>query len=157
MTDKIQHFWQEYLSTLAPDHPHHHMTYEAWAFGDTKRMANVLGLLVRDGPKRATTASLWACEVENFPLPEVGDLSIVLDGQGDPLCIIECREILIKPFNEVDAEFAFDEGEGDRSLAYWQEAHRDFFMRSLPVLGLEFAEDMPVVCERFELLYPPKP
>jgi uncharacterized protein YhfF len=45
------------------------------------------------------------------------------------------------------AAFAYDEGEGDRSLAFWQAAHRTYFTRK----G-QFAEDMLLYCERFRLI-----
>ena len=50
-------------------------------------------------------------------------------------------------YNEVDAAFAYEEGEGDRSLAYWREAHRKYFGRQ----G-KFSEDMMLMCERFRLV-----
>ncbi|NIP23207.1 MAG: ASCH domain-containing protein, partial [Phycisphaerae bacterium] len=59
-----------------------------------------------------------------------------------------------RPYNEVDAQFAYDEGEGDRSLAYWREAHERFFSRFLPNIGLEFSETMPLVLEQFRVIYP---
>ena len=36
-------------------------------------------------------------------------------------------EVTYRRFGEVDAAFAHEEGEGDRSLAYWREAHRRLF------------------------------
>jgi uncharacterized protein YhfF len=57
------------------------------------------------------------------------------------------------PYNEVDAEFAFDEGEGDQSLDYWREVHWDYFSRRCADLGKAPSPEMPVICERFELLY----
>ena len=50
----------------------------------------------------------------------------------------------------MDAEHAAAEAEGDGSLASWRDGHRAFFERT----GSAFADDMPVVLERFELLYP---
>ncbi len=41
----------------------------------------------------------------------MGAKTIVLDGNGNPLCIIETIEMLIRAFNEVDAKFAYKEGE----------------------------------------------
>jgi uncharacterized protein YhfF len=40
------------------------------------------------------------------------------------LCIVETTEVTLRMYNEVDAEFAREEGEGDLSLEYWREAHR---------------------------------
>ena len=56
-------------------------------------------------------------------------------------------------YNEVDAEFARAEGEGDLSLNFWRTAHKNFFSRTLPKIGKEFSEDLPVVCERFRVIY----
>ena len=44
-------------------------------------------------------------------------------------------------------------GEGDLSLAYWREAHKNFFSRVLPKIGKQFSEEMPLICERFRLIY----
>jgi uncharacterized protein YhfF len=50
-------------------------------------------------------------------------------------------------YNEVDAAFAHEEGEGDRSLDHWRDAHRRYFTR----MG-RFSEDMMLMCERFRLV-----
>jgi uncharacterized protein YhfF len=85
-------------------------------------------------------------------LPEVGLKTIVLDGQGEPLCIVETTEVVVRPYQEVDASFAYEEGEGDRSLEYWRDAHWRFFSRTLPTIGREPTVDMPLVCERFRVI-----
>jgi len=90
---------------------------------------------------------------EGNPIPEVGLISIVLDGAGQPLCIIETVEVTQRRFDEVDADFARAEGEGDFSLDYWRDAHQTFFSRTLPKIGKQFSADMPLVCERFQLIY----
>ena len=76
-----------------------------------------------------------------------------MDGRNEPLCIVETVEVTIRNYNEVDADFARCEGEGDLSLGYWRDAHRRFFTRILHKLGREFSEDMPLVCERFKVIY----
>ncbi|WP_263347600.1 ASCH domain-containing protein [Paraclostridium sp. AKS81] len=54
---------------------------------------------------------------------------------------------------DVDERLASIEGEGDKSLRYWREAHIDFFKRELEALNMEFIEDMLVVFEEFEVVY----
>jgi uncharacterized protein YhfF len=56
------------------------------------------------------------------------------------------------PMNEVPEDFAIAEGEGDRTYQYWKEVHEKFCKEELSKLGLEFKEDMLLVCERFELV-----
>ena len=42
-----------------------------------------------------------------------------------------------------------------RSRAWWLDAHTRFFTRQCQALGVKFSEDLPVVFERFELVWPP--
>lgn len=116
-------------------------------------MADELGALVKSGTKTATCSLKRVYELDLEPQPQVGDLNIILDGQGQPLCLIEITEITIKPYNKVDAQFAHDEGEGDRSLDYWRKAHWNFFTRQCETLDCEVAEDMLLVCERFRVVH----
>ena len=111
-------------------------------------MATELGLLVRDGPKRAT-ASLRSAYEDGEPIPQAGELSVILDGDGDPLCVIRATHVEIRRFADVDEEFAWTEGEGDRSLAYWRESHIRFFATQ----GTPLDETTPLVLERFDLLW----
>jgi uncharacterized protein YhfF len=61
----------------------------------------------------------------------------------------------VLPFAEVSAEFAAVEGEGDGSLSFWRQVHRDYFTRECQRYGRTFDEQMLVACERFEVVYPP--
>lgn len=151
MKDTIQTYWEHFRSsrpiTSLPDQPD-----DTFAFGNTPEMADRLGALVVRGVKTATTSAVWAYRVGE-KMPQVGYCSIVLSGDGKPLCIIETTEVQERSFAEVDAAFAYAEGEGDRSLAYWREAHREFFSKTLPDVGRVFDETMPVLCERFRVVY----
>ncbi|HMJ30921.1 MAG TPA: ASCH domain-containing protein [Xanthobacteraceae bacterium] len=122
--------------------PGKYKNLRSFAFGDSPVLADELLELVLRGVKTAT------CSTEDEPnLSKPGERWIVLDGRGDPRCVIESTEITFRPFNGVGAAFAFEEGEGDRSLAYWRSAHRRYFTR----LG-KFNEDMMLMCERFRLV-----
>jgi uncharacterized protein YhfF len=150
---QIQKYWQDFLSTLPADSPYRSKAYITEGWGDSPQMADELGALIAAGVKTATCSALWEWEAEAKSPPEVGTVTVVIDGNGQPLCIVETVEVTIRNYNEVDADFAREEGEGDLSLQYWREAHRRFFSRSLPKIGREFSEDMPLVCERFRVLY----
>lgn len=146
-------FWAEFAK--ATGGADEERFYEAFLFGDSEDMANELAELVLQGTKRATAAALWAYEAEGQRLPQPGDLSIVTDWSGKPLCVIETQSLEVVPFRQVTAEFAATEGEGDGSLAFWQRAHREFFSRECAAAGREFTESMQVVCERFAVRYRP--
>ncbi len=150
---EIKRFWQNYQASL-PDINRASLKFpQVWAFGIGAEMADELGGLVVAGIKTATCSLLWEYEAGLEMLPEVGGLSIILDGCSAPLCLIETTSVETKPFNTVDAQFAYDEGEGDRSLEYWRQAHRRFFGRTCAEIGKQLSEDMPVVCERFKVLF----
>jgi uncharacterized protein len=140
-------FWRGFSDAAGVTGP-----YEAWAFGgeDTPELATELALLVRDGPKRATTGRLDEYERDGEALPEVGGHSVILDGERKPICVIRTTRVDTQPFGEVDEEFAWVEGEGDRSLAYWREAHVRFFAGE----GTPIEDDDLVVLERFEVVWP---
>jgi uncharacterized protein YhfF len=122
----------------------------AWSFGDNPQLADSLLAAVLSGAKTATSSSLWEYDADT-PVPEKGELSILLDGAGHPRALIRTTAVDIVPFGDVDEDFALAEGEDDGSLEAWREGHRRYFAR---VLEREVPEDMPVVCERFELRYP---
>lgn len=124
----------------------------AWAFGADADQADALLALVLDGTKTATAGALWDYETDGEQVPEVGSLSILLDGSGRPRALIECTDSSVVPFDEVDAEHAFLEGEGDRSLEFWREVHKKFFI-DVATHGNGFQPDMPVVLERFRVVF----
>lgn len=150
---KIERYWQAYLTTLDDDTAACRHGYVAEQLGDNPVLANQLGSLIVAGIKTATCSALWEWEAENNPIAEVGLKTIVLDGTDEPLCIIETTEVTIRRYDEVDAVFAAEEGEGDRSLEYWRTAHWNFFSRTLPRIGKQPTLDMPLVCERFRVVY----
>jgi uncharacterized protein YhfF len=149
----IETYWKDFLATQPPDSSYHARTYVAEAFGDHPQLADELGALIVNGIKTGTCSALWEWEAEGNPIPEVGLISITLNGAGEPICIIETTEVTQRRFNEVDEDFAYSEGEGDRTLQYWREAHTRFFSRVLAKIGRNFSEDMPLICERFKVIY----
>lgn len=116
---------------------------EAFTFGDSPGMADELATLVLAGQKTATCG--WP------PSPEIvaGTYSLMLDGRGAPLAVIESMEVRQLPFLEVEAQFAFDEG--DRSLAWWRDEHRQFFRRQPD--GARWSDAEVVQCERFRVVW----
>ncbi|WP_211257121.1 ASCH domain-containing protein [Corynebacterium oculi] len=77
-------------------------------------------------------------------------MSIILDGAGKPVALIENTAVEVVKFCEVTPEHAYLEGEGDRSFEYWRAGHKRFWSDS----GENFDELLAVVCERFGLVYP---
>lgn len=150
---EIERYWYAFLSNQPANSKYFGKPYVAEGFGDNPKLVDELGQLILSGKKTGTSSALWEWEAVGNPIPQPGMISIVLDGLDHPICIIETTEVLVSRFNAVDEEFAHAEGEGDLSLEYWRQAHTKFFSRVLPKFGREFSEDMPLVCERFKIIY----
>ena len=116
---------------------------DRFPFGDGPELADALLELILAGKKTATCRSAS----EGRKGTEVGKRWVVLDGVGRPRAVLETVALARRRFDEVDAAFAAEEGEGDLSLAYWRAAHQAYFERSGG-----FSPEMPLWCERFELV-----
>jgi uncharacterized protein YhfF len=90
----IENYWQAYLATL-PNKSQADNKYDISQFGDNSCLANQLSDLVVKGIKTATCSALWEWEAEGSALPEVGLKAIVIDGNEQPICIIEITEVSI--------------------------------------------------------------
>lgn len=148
----VQPFWNRFRASIACDPSP--LFYAAFHFDDNEPTANALGALVLAGQKRATASLLWTNQVTNEPLPAIGALSVVTDWHGTPLCVIESTHVEIVPFDRVTEGFAAIEGEGDKTLRYWRDAHWRYFSRECRRIGREPSLHMPVVCEQFKVVYP---
>ena len=126
---------------------------EVWAFGATPEHADALLDLVLAGIKTGTASSLWDYEATGDPLPRVGDYSVILDGAGAPRAVLETTSLDTVPFDEVTAEHAHSEGEGDRTLDDWRVTHERYW-RQHSENPRGFEPDMPVLCERFRVVFP---
>lgn len=146
MNQAAQFYWNQYWEQLGREKP---SSVSAWQFGASP---DHLAQLVIDGIKTATCSGHIFYELENEPLPVVGQYDIILNSQDEPVAIIQTTEVDILPMNEVPEDFAIAEGEGDRTYRYWKEVHVKFFTNELQAVGLQFTEDMLLVCQRFKLV-----
>lgn len=150
LTPEIAKYWESYLLK----HPEAADKFDsAWAFGDNPRLADELLDLVLRGIKTGTAQNFELIEAQGLTMPFTGGLSILLDSEGQPRAIIETTKVEVVPFAEVTAEFAYSEGEDDRSLESWRYEHEVFFTRELERESKPFDPDMRVVCETFQLVH----
>ncbi|MBP1467380.1 ASCH domain-containing protein [Candidatus Chloroploca sp. M-50] len=122
-------------------------------YGNTAELSTELLNLIKSGRKRAGTGLLWAYEHDREPIAATGDIEIVVDHRNQPALITRIVTSEIVAFNEVNAEYAAIEGEGDGSLEYWRKGHWNFFSRECRRIGREPTETMPVICNVFEVLH----
>lgn len=146
MNDK--ELWQLYTNETTEDLSG--VSYDAWQFGSSP---DELLKLVLDGTKRATASLHALYELEDEKVPQKGTYSVILDSDNNARCIIRNTKVIVQPYKDFDEEFAYIEGEGDKSLAYWQRVHTEFFNEESRQCNLEFTGDSLVVGEIFEVVY----
>jgi len=151
--ETIESFWRDARAAV-PELPERPPAADrVWGFGATPAHADGLLELVLAGVKTGTSGALWDYEAEGEQITSVGELDIILDGSGVPRAVIQTTAVETVPFEDVTAEHAFAEGEDDRSLASWRAIHERFFIEHASH-ERGFDPRMPVVCERFRLVYP---
>jgi uncharacterized protein YhfF len=148
--DEIERFWLDYQKATNPQ-----VTgFSAAAFGATRALADEHAALIRDGSKRAHATLERDFEAEGDDLPRPGDHVVVLDGRGSPCAVVRTRHVERRFFNDIDAEFAFENGEGDRTLAWWLTAYRQEFAERAEAQGFQIGERAVLILEYFDLVWP---
>lgn len=142
MNQLAKDYWEQFWGE--EEHP---ALVSAWMFGEA---VDELAQAVIDRRKTATCSALKLYELENEPVPVIDEYSIILNSLEEPVAIIKTVDVSVIPMNEVTEEFALAEGDG--SYRNWKEIHERYFKRELGKVGLEFTEDVLLVCERFELV-----
>lgn len=149
MNPSVIELWQQFKR----DNKVTHNRYETWSFGNSPAMADELLSLVLIGAKTGTSSLQSLYTLENEKMPEVGEYSVILDGENQAKVIIRSKVIDVIPYNQVSEVHGYLEGEGDRTLTYWRSVHQPFFEAELAEYGREFKEDLLVVYELFEVVY----
>lgn len=160
--ENADRYWAQFIRSSPSGSERPRTYYEAFRFGRTfgatqeeaSKIATLVGSLVLAGTKTSTASLLWVYEAEGRRLPKPGDLSIVLDGRDHPVCIIDTTEVKIVPFDEmVDARFAYEGGESDRTLESWRRMYWQFIRSECARIKRQPSEKAPLVCERFSVVY----
>ena len=124
-------------------------------FHNNEEDANRLAKLIRNGKKMAGSNLYFFYEQANADLPEIGTKSIVTDFDGTARAIIQITKVDTIPFNQISREYAeMDMGTNSEALKKWKKAHWDFFAPAMKENGVEPSEDMLIVCEWFETIWP---
>jgi uncharacterized protein YhfF len=148
--DQIEAFWLDYQRACGVQVE----GFSATAFGHSRAVADELAALIRSGDKRAHATLERDFEAEGDELPRPGEHIVVLDGRGTPQAIVRIKHVERRYFNDIDDEFAFECGEGDRTLAWWLVAYRQEFAERAEAQGFQVGEKAVLILEYFELVWP---
>ena len=98
---------------------------EEYGFPGPLRDALVAAIV--NGRKTSTTSLVVQYDLDDEPLPAVGERGVVVDSAGRPVCITEVTEVRIVPLRAVDLAHALDEGEGYQTVSDWRAGHEKFW------------------------------
>lgn len=121
--------------------------FECFAFGDSPEMADELLALVIAGKKTATVSVV----LEDEQAPSIGDLSLVLDGCGNPACVIKTVYLETVKFCDLTWDMVKLEGE-DETFEQWRLGNIRYWTRDAAKRGYTFTDQTPITFERFEVI-----
>ncbi|MCF7505099.1 ASCH domain-containing protein [Vibrio sp. L3-7] len=153
MEERSQAYLDNYLNSLPTELAKQYTSFSADYYCADEYNANLCAQLILNGEKRASCGLEYWYTHEGETRPIIGHLQVVTDWNGKPICIVEITSVSSCPYNEVTAEFAAAEGEGDKSLEWWKKAHWNFFSRECEELKITPSEDMMLMLEHFKVVY----
>ena len=121
--------------------------FECFAFGNSPEMADELLELVLAGKKTATVSVI----LEEEPQPQIGDVSLVLNGRGEPACTIRTTYLETVRFCDLTWEMGRQEGE-DETFEQWKTGNYGYWTQDAARRGYTFTEETMMTFEQFEVV-----
>jgi uncharacterized protein YhfF len=149
-TDATDAFWQRAKdagANIGEDY------YVRRIGGDPETTAIITDLVVK-GLKRGTFGLQWLQERQPELRPDMDKDAMLINHDGVPQAIVKTTGLTPVPYGEITEEHLKVEGPGARELKRWQEIHWPYWTRLLEPHGLEPTQDMLVMVEHFDLVYP---
>jgi uncharacterized protein YhfF len=109
--------------------------------------------LIRAGDKTGTFTLPWLVEQNADPMPRVGDAIILVSFDGTPKILLRLTEIAKVAFGDVTEAHTAVDGSPVRALEIWKPLHTAYWNERLQPFGLSVRDDMPVLVEKFGVLY----
>lgn len=119
-------------------------------FGESLEAANAAAEAAACGKKSLMTYPENGYRTAMKGMPEEGDLNIVVNWAGEPVCVIETVKVSRIRFCDADASVCVAEMPDSES---WKEAKEAECKRELEELGDAFDENIMLVAEEFRSIY----
>jgi uncharacterized protein YhfF len=129
-------------------------SYKVRTFGNSAAISDVIVPLILSREKTGTFA--LESEFEHSPneAPKVGDVYVVTHFGGDPALLYRVTEVERVPFSQISHAHVQVEGPNARTVPVWRKIHWDYWGATLRAQGREPSEQMPVLFQRFEVIFP---
>jgi uncharacterized protein YhfF len=109
------------------------------------------------GEKTAGASLLAEWELDDEPLPSVGDRLEVIDSGEKRVAVIELLSVEVIRLGDADMDLAREEGEGFKTVTEWRLEHERFWREEVipelsGPLAVELTDETRIVVERFRLV-----
>lgn len=122
--------------------------------GGNRETVDIILDLVLKGDKCGTFGVRLLQERQPEITPTLGGDAVLVDMDGKPHGIIKTTQLTPVPYKDITEEHLGVEGPGARKLDVWQNIHWPYWTSLLEKHDLEPSEDMIIVVEHFDLMYP---
>ncbi len=109
--------------------------------------------LIRQGDKTGTFSLPWLIDAGAHAPTGVGMHIVLVNFSGAPQLLMRVTEVWKKRFGDIDERDTAVDGSPVRDLSVWKPLHREYWGPMLARHSLEVTDDMPVLVERFSLIY----
>lgn len=140
--DAVAAFWSRFLRSQVAKRLVEPRLYDTMTVGSSRDSADTGASLIVRGLKTATS-SLDDDYSDAAMRPYVGALSVVQDGTGVPVAVVETTEVFVRRIVDLDAGFARDYGEWDGTAETLRAELRAYYG----------GDERLLVCERFRVVY----
>jgi uncharacterized protein YhfF len=124
--------------------------YLAMRIGGTPQLADEGAALILDGTKTATSSPF--SDYPDGRIPFVGALSVLLDGRGVAVGIVETTSVATVRFCDVTEDMARAYGEGELTLTWWRRVIGDWYREKAARDGQRFTEDDAILWEQIAVV-----
>ena len=148
-TGPIDDYWNQAIASkpeLAVDH-------QIRSIGIDEETTVLIIDFIKEGEKVGTFSLPWLMESEKIPASHIGQPIILLSYDGKPEIVVQITDIEETTFGEIDYEVTKIDGPPVRDPEVWIPLHREYWNNILKPYGRSCTDDMPVIVERFKLVY----
>ena len=148
-TGPIDDYWNQVIASkpeLAVDH-------QIRSIGIDEETTVLIIDFIKEGEKVGTFSLPWLMESENIPVSHPGQPIILLSYDGKPEIVVQITDIEETIFGEIDYDVTKIDGPPVRDPEVWIPLHREYWNNILKPYGHLCTDDMPVIVERFQLVY----
>lgn len=149
-TDQTDAFWREVKATV----PGVDDTYRIRRLGSTQEMSEALYDLIKNRDKTGTFGLKLLHDRDPANAPAVGSCTVFIDFEMKPHIAVKVMSLKPTAYEDITEDHLTVEGPGARVLKTWQDIHWPYWTKLLKPLGLEPSQDMIVMVEQFDLVFP---